>query len=155
MTLETWLRTLHLLGVIVWVGGMVFAHYMLRPALEVLPAPDRPRLMRAVLQRFFAAVAVAALAVLVSGWWLLARVAHAVGSLGTLPIAWWFMAVVGTAMVLIFGVIRLVWYPRFVAALGRGPGPEVGAALGRIRTWVGVNLALGVAVILTALLRPG
>ena len=32
------LKTLHLLCVILWVGGMVFAHFFLRPALAELDA---------------------------------------------------------------------------------------------------------------------
>jgi len=52
------LKTIHLLSVIVWIGGMVFAHFFLRPALTPLAAPDRVRLMHDVLGRFFGAVLV-------------------------------------------------------------------------------------------------
>lgn len=49
---------------VLWVGGMLFARFFLRPALAVLDPPQRLRLMHEVLRRFFAAVTVAALAVL-------------------------------------------------------------------------------------------
>ena len=53
------LKTIHLLSIIVWIGGMVFAHFFLRPAVAMLEAPERVRLMHAVLGRFFNAVLVA------------------------------------------------------------------------------------------------
>ena len=46
------LKTLHILAIIVWIGGMVFAHFFLRPSLSVLEPPQRLRLMHAVLGRF-------------------------------------------------------------------------------------------------------
>ena len=48
------LATLHLLGVVVWVGGMFFAHMALRPAAtELLEPPQRLPLLQATLMRFF------------------------------------------------------------------------------------------------------
>ena len=32
------LKTIHLLSIIVWIGGMVFAHFFLRPAVAMLSA---------------------------------------------------------------------------------------------------------------------
>src|SRR5690606_13190855 len=31
----------HLISIVVWVGGMAFAHFCLRPALPLLPPPER------------------------------------------------------------------------------------------------------------------
>ena len=46
--------TLHLLGVIVWVGGMFVAYMALRPAaVEVLEPYQRLPLMKRTLDRFF------------------------------------------------------------------------------------------------------
>jgi uncharacterized membrane protein len=72
------LKTVHVLSIIVWVGGMVFAHFFLRPAVAQLEAPVRLRLMHDVLGRFFQAVLVAALLTLASGVWMLGRVAKQV-----------------------------------------------------------------------------
>ncbi len=36
------LKTLHVLSVIVWIGGMVFAHFFLRPAVAQLEPAVRP-----------------------------------------------------------------------------------------------------------------
>lgn len=73
------LKTLHVLGVIVWIGGMLFAHVFLRPAVAALEPPLRLRLMHDVLGRFFGAVVLASLAVLISGVWMLARVTATAG----------------------------------------------------------------------------
>ena len=60
-TLQALLLFVHLVGVVVWVGGMVFAHFFLRPAVAALEPAVRLRLMHDVLGRFFRAVLVAAL----------------------------------------------------------------------------------------------
>ena len=47
------LKLIHVLAVILWVGGMAFAHFFLRPSLQTLEAPVRLRLLHAVMKRFF------------------------------------------------------------------------------------------------------
>ena len=51
--LHALLKTIHVLGVVVWIGGMAFSQFSLRPALAVLDGPARVRLMQQVFQRFF------------------------------------------------------------------------------------------------------
>ena len=70
MLYET-LKTLHVLSIIVWIGGMVFAHFFLRPAVAQLEVPQRLQLMHDVLGRFFQTVLVASLLTLASGVWML------------------------------------------------------------------------------------
>ena len=155
MTLYALLKTLHVLATVVWVGGMVFAHFFLRPALAQLEPPQRLRLMHEVLRRFFAAVSVAALLILATGLWMIGRVAkQAVQSGGSfaMPLDWTLMAVLGVLMVAIYGHIRFVLFKRFAVAVTALDWPAGGAALAKLRTWVGVNLALGVTVIVVALL---
>jgi len=92
------LKTVHVLSIIVWIGGMVFAHFFLRPAVAQLEAPVRLRLMHDVLGRFFRAVLVASLLTLASGVWMLGRVAKQVVQSGggfEMPLAWTMMAVLG------------------------------------------------------------
>ena len=72
------LKTLHVLAIIVWIGGMAFAHFFLRPAVAQLEPADRLRLMHDVLGRFFRAVLVASLLTLASGLWMLDRMAKQV-----------------------------------------------------------------------------
>ena len=144
------LKAVHVLAVVVWVGGMAFAHFFLRPSLAVLEPAQRVRLMHAVLGRFFAAVLWAVGLVLASGLWLIGRVARMTVQSGahfTWPLDWVVMTVVGVLMIGIFGHIRFVLYRRLDRAVGAGDMPAGGVALAAIRQWVGVNLALGLALI--------
>lgn len=150
------LKTLHLLSIVLWVGGMLFAHFFLRPALVQLEPPARLRLMHEVLGRFFKAVLVASLLTLLTGFWMLGRVAKQVVQSGgnfEMPLAWTLMAVLGTAMVAIFLHIRFALYRRLSRAVGASDWAAGAAALAAIRTWVSVNLALGVVVIVVTLMR--
>lgn len=150
------LKTLHVLSIIVWIGGMVFAHFFLRPAVAHLEAPVRLRLMHDVLGRFFQAVLVASLLTLVSGVWMLGRVAKQVVQSGgsfEMPLAWTIMAVLGVVMVAIFLHIRFALFKRLGQAVAMSDWPGGGAAMAQIRTWVSINLGLGVLVLLVALMR--
>lgn len=146
------LKALHVLAVLVWVGGMAFAHLFLRPSLAVLEPPQRLVLMHAVLGRFFRAVLLATAVVLGSGLWMLGRVArqfHATGAPITWPWTWWWMAAVGLLMVGIFAHIRFMRWPVMDRAVRASDWPAAAQALAGIRRWVGVNLVLGVALIAT------
>lgn len=150
------LKALHVLAIIVWIGGMVFSHFFLRPAVAELEPTVRLRLMHDVLGRFFQAVLAASLLTLVTGVWMLGRVAKQVVQAGgsfEMPLFWTIMVVLGVAMVLIFGHIRFVLYKRlgrFVAVAEWSAG---GAVLAQIRKWVSINLGLGVLVLVVTLLR--
>ena len=114
------LKTLHVLSIIVWIGGMVFAHFFLRPAVALLEAPVRLRLMHDVLGRFFQAVLVASLLTVVSGVWMLGRVAKQVVQSGgsfEMPLAWTIMAMLGVVMVAIFLHIRFALFKRLGQAV--------------------------------------
>lgn len=150
------LKTLHVLSIVVWVGGMAFAHFFLRPAVASLDPPVRVRLMHDVLGRFFKAVLAVSLLTLASGVWMLGRVAkQAVQSGGSfeMPLAWTLMTVLGVAMVAIFMHIRFALYKRLNAAVAASDWSAGGAALAQIRRWVSVNLGLGVVVLVVTLLR--
>jgi uncharacterized membrane protein len=58
----------------------------------------------------------------------------------------------GLLMIAIFGHIRFVLYKRLARAAAAGDVPAGMQVLATLRTWVGVNLALGVAVIVATLL---
>ncbi len=149
------LKLIHLLSIIVWIGGMVFAHFFLRPAAQALEPAARVRLMHQVLQRFFAAVLVAVVLVLASGLWMIgqsAREAAQSGGRFAMPMAWTVMATLGLLMVAIFGHIRLILFKRLLRAVAASDWPVGGKALAGIRTWVGVNLVLGVLTLVVALL---
>lgn len=153
--LYTALKTVHLLSIIVWIGGMVFAQFFLRPALSQLESPQRIRLMHEVLGRFFDAVLVAAALTLGSGIWMIGRMARQMAQSGVkfnMPLEWMVMATLGLLMMLIFGHIRFVLFARLSRAVTAAAWPAGGAVLASIRTWVMVNLVLGVLIVVVTLL---
>ena len=149
------LKLLHLLSIVVWVGGMVFAGFFLRPAALQLPPPQRIALMHAALQRFFTAVLIAIGVVLVTGVWMIGRTAKETVQAGlafNMPLDWTIMAALGLLMMAIFAHIRFALFKRLDKAVTAQDWPAGGAALAAIRTWVGVNLVIGVVIIAVTLL---
>jgi uncharacterized membrane protein len=144
-------RWLHLLGVVVWVGGMFFAHLALRPAVGALPPPQRLPLLAATLTRFVAWVAVAVLAILGSG----AAMIHQLGGFAAVNASVHAMTLLGLAMVAIY--VYLVARPlaRLRAAVAAGDWPGGGAAMATVRHLVAVNLVLGLVTISIAALGRG
>lgn len=150
------LKTVHVLSIIVWVGGMVFVHFFLRPAGAQLDPPVRLRFMHDVLGRFFKAVLVASLLTLVSGVWMLGRFAKQLVQSGgsfEMPLAWTIMAMFGVAMVAIFMHLRFALFRRLGRAVAASEWDAGSAILVQIRTWVAINLGLGVLVLLVTLMR--
>lgn len=149
------LKLAHVLSIIVWIGGMVFAHYFLRPAAQSLEPPQRVQLMHDVLGRFLAAVGVAVAVVLGSGLWMIGNVARQAAESGgkfSMPLGWTIMATLGLVMMALFCHIRFALFKRLRRAVAAGNWPDGGKALGSIRQFVAVNLALGVVVVAVAFL---
>ena len=149
------LKALHVLAVVVWVGGMAFAHFCLRPSLVLLEPPARVKFMHAVLGRFFNLVLGAAGLILISGFWMVGRAARQAAQSGgqfQLPMDWVAMTVVGLLMVALFGHIRFVLFNRLSAAVQAADVPAAAAAIAAIRPLVALNLGLGLGVIALVLL---
>jgi uncharacterized membrane protein len=146
--MESTLKFVHLVAVAVWVGGMFFAHFCLRPAaFEVLAPPQRLPLLVGALARFFRWALAAIVLLWASG---LVRVAQV--GVASAPPAWHAMAAIGAAMTIVFVVIAHVLFPRVRDALGAQRLPDAAAGLARIRVLVAVNLGLGLATIAVATL---
>lgn len=139
---------LHFSGVAVWIGGMVFAHFCLRPAaIATLQPPQRVALTSAALGRFFGIVAASLVAIWASG---IAMFAGLAASGVRPPAAWTAMAGVAALMTAVFAFIVLRPYPRVRAAVAAGEAPKAAAALDSIRRYVALNLVLGFATIALA-----
>lgn len=135
------MATLHLLGVIIWIGGMFFAHMALRPAAaELLQPQQRLPLLKGVLDRFFRWVWLAILSLLFSGYWL-----FLVAFKGQAAPYVHLMQGAGLLMVIIFCYIYFAPYRRMGAALDRTDIPTAAAHMASIRRLIGVNLVLGLA----------
>lgn len=146
------LKLTHVLSIIVWIGGMVFAHFFLRPAVQTLEPPQRVALMHGVLQRFLGAVAIAIVAVLTSGLGMIGAVSIGAGGAFSMPLDWTIMATLGIVMMGIFAYIYFALLSRLEQAVAASDWPAGGLALASIRTCVGVNLLIGVVIVVLTLL---
>ena len=139
----------HLLGVIVWVGGMFFAHIALCPAAaELLQPAQRLPLLAGVLGRFFKWVAWSIVLILVSGIVMIVMIKGAGGRIGVHIHA---MAAIGILMMGIFFHIRFVPFKRLLLAVAVQDWQAGGAAMAQVRVLVGVNLILGMGTTVIAL----
>jgi uncharacterized membrane protein len=144
------LKSIHLLAVVVWVGGMFFALACLRPAAAALEPSLRIALMRDALGRFLDIVIVAAALVLASGIWMMsgaARVSMRAGIGFNMPVDWHVMVTLGVVMVAVFGYIRFGVFRQLKSSSSARDWPAAAAALNRIRALVLVNLTLAVIII--------
>lgn len=146
------LKLVHVLSIIVWIGGMVFAHFFLRPTAQQLEPPQRVRLMHGVLQRFLGAVAVAIVLVLTSGLGMIGAVSMGAGGAFSMPLKWTIMATLGVVMMGIFAYIYFALLDRLERAVAASDWSAGGQALGGIRRWVSVNLLIGLVIVAQTLL---
>jgi len=141
--LYTVLVFVHLIGVIVWVGGMAVILFAVRPAaVAQLPPPQRLPLLAGVLQRFLDWVAAAIVAIVASGIGLILGG----GGFGAAHVSVHVMAALGIVMIAIFLRIRFGPFPRLVTAVAMSDWPIAASHLDTIRRLVLVNLVLGVVV---------
>ena len=155
---------LHVLAVVVWVGGMFLMHFAVRPvAVAQLPPAQRLPLLAGILGHFFGWVTAAVLLVLATGLAMIFGIGAAAGAAAAGKGAFGegmrlahgsvhLMFALGVVMSLVFAFIRLVPYPRLRGALAAQQLPVAAGHLDLIRRLVAANLVLGVATIATATL---
>jgi uncharacterized membrane protein len=143
-------RTLHQLASIVWIGGMFFAHFALRPTLKsCLALEARVEVAHEVFRRFFPWVWASIVTVWVSGFWI-AFIAY--GSHVALHVH--VMMGLALVMTLIFIYLFAVPYRRLRSAMDQDNWRRAGTEASRVRKWMAVNLALGIATVLVASAGP-
>lgn len=138
---------LHVLGAVLWVGGMAFAILAMRPALAALEPPQRLLLHEGALRRFFRIVWHAMPTVLLTGWLLLFGWYGGFARSGMHIHVMHFLALImaGVFVALFTGPWR-----EFRAAHAAGDTPRAAAAVERIRQLVTLNLALGLVTVAVA-----
>lgn len=137
------LLALHVLGAVLWVGGMFFALMVLRPSLAALSPPQRLDLHRQVFRRFFGLIWHVMPVMLITGFLMIFAVYG-----GFNGVRWnvHLMMLLGLVMSAIFVVLFFgPW-----AALRTDGDP---AQLHRIRLLIQVNLVLGLIVVIVATLN--
>ncbi|MGD9942963.1 MAG: CopD family protein [Burkholderiaceae bacterium] len=140
---------LHIGAVAIWVGGMFFAHYCLRPAAAVLEPPQRLTLMSITLRRFFSVLHVTIAVIWLTGLRMMEHVGFAAA-----PRAWHLMLGLGALMTLVFAIAAWYLNPRLRKAVAEQRWADGGAVLARIRQLVAFNLVLGLLTIVVATIGP-
>ena len=142
---------LHVLGVVVWVGGMFFAYLALRPvAASVLEPPQRLTLWAGVFGKFFPWVWVSVALILLTGLHMLVKI----GGMAAPHYAMAMLAL-GVVMMLIFAHVFFGPYKKLKRAVGEQNWKAGGAALAQIRMLIGINLIIGLATIAVVFLGRG
>lgn len=140
---------LHILSVVIWVGGMFFAYMALRPAaVATLEPPQRLALWNATFARFFPWVWLAVVALAGSGGYLI----YLYGGFGAVALYILLMFALGVLMIAIYGHVYFAAYKRLRLNVAAQQWPAAAAALGQIRLLIGINLSLGILTIFVAML---
>jgi len=129
-------HAVHMLGAVIWVGGMFFAMLIMRPALA-----DLDTVRRAAFYRFFRLIWLVMPTMLLTGYVML------FGQYGGFALANWnvhLMHMLGLAMAAVFVAIWFGPYQRF--RTGQGRAMEV------IRPMIFANMLLGLATVVIAAL---
>lgn len=141
--------TLHVLAAIIWVGGMFFGFLAVRPALADMDTKHRARIWVGIFRRFFPWVWGSIVVLLVSGIYM---AFDSFDSLAHAPIFVNVMMGLGILMMLIFGHLFFAPYKRLKQAVATGDDAMAVKSMAMIRVIMGVNLALGIIVVLDAML---
>ena len=144
MSLQGVLLALHLLGVVVWVGGMAFALLILRPSLVVLEPVQRLDLHAQVFRRFFRLVWHTMPLVLLSGYAML------FGYFGGFAGANWGVHVMHLTGLVMAGIFVWIIIGPWKAFRAAGPTGDRAAPLAQIRRLIATNLLLGAVTIVVA-----
>lgn len=136
---------LHALAAVIWVGGMFFAYYCLRPvAASQLPPELRLPLWSQVFKRFFPWVWLSIVVLLVTGTFMII-------GLGGMAMAGHhvhLMLVIGIVMMLLYAHVFFNPYQTLRRAVAVQDWLSGADALNKIRLIIRINLALGLFVVL-------
>lgn len=134
---------LHVLSAVIWVGGMFFAHQVLRPvAASLLEPPLRQPLWVGVFNRFFPLVWGTIILIPLTGYWMLFKM---FGGFGAAPLYVHAMQGLGLVMIALFLYVYFVPFAKLKAAVAVQAWAEGKAHIDRIRDVVGINMLLGLA----------
>ena len=133
------LKLIHLLSIVIWVGGMFFAYVVLRPsAAEVLQPPERLQLWDKVFSLFFKWAWGASSLVLASGIGMI----YQYGGMAHVPYYIHIMLLLGTTMLLIFAYVYFGLYVNFHRIVAAKDWPKAATILVTIRKLVATNVLI-------------
>jgi len=138
---------LHILSIVIWVGGMFFAYMILRPvAASELEPPLRLNLWRHVFRRFFPWVWASIVIVPITGILLTGPF----GGFGKAPLYIHHMTTLGIIMIMIFLYVYFAPFKRIQRHLDENDIPAAAKQLNQIRILVGTNTLIGLLTIVIA-----
>ena len=135
----------HILGAVIWVGGMFAAYVCLRPAVGSLEASQRLQLWLNFFQKFFPWVWASVLLLLASGYWMLIM---RFGGFAPAPLHVNLMQAIGWVMIALFVWLFHGPWLAFKRAADAQEWPAAAASLNRIRQIIMVNMPLGLIVVI-------
>ena len=140
--------SLHGISAVIWVGGMFFAYMALRPvAASLLAPPERLNLWSKTLGRFFVWVWLAVILLPLTGYWMIFSFFDGFASVG------WhvhLMQAFGIVMILIYMHVFFAPYQKLRRALKVEDFAAGANSLAQIRQLVGLNLLIGLVVLVIA-----
>ena len=142
--------SVHVLSAIVWVGGMFFAYFIVRPcAGSILDAPMRLKLWSQIFERFFRWVWLAVILLLCTGYWMIFGI---YGGMKFVGLHVHLMNGIAWMMIVLFIYLNIGPVKQLRSAVSIEDWTDAGRALSKIRLIVAMNLALGLA---TAIIATG
>jgi uncharacterized membrane protein len=149
MILGSTLLVLHLLGAVLWVGGIGFVILVMRPSVAVIDAPARLVLHAEMFRRFFRLVWHLMPIVLLTGY---AMVFAVYG--GFQNVAWpvHVMHLTGLLMTALFLWIFFGPFAALKRAKAAGDAAMGAAAMAKLRPLAWTNLGLGIVTVIFAAL---
>ena len=139
------LIALHVLAVVMWVGGMAFAYVVLRPSAAALPSELRLALWHGVFRRFFPWVWTSIVVLLASGYGMIFLY---FGGFAGAELYIQVMQGIGLVMMLLFMHLFFGPWRRFSDAVEKKHFPDAAQHLAQIRRIVAANLVLGLLTII-------
>lgn len=141
---------LHQLASIVWIGGMFFAHFALRPTLKRALEPQaRLQVVLGVFRRFFPWVWLCVASLWLTGGWISVVVLE-----GNLSLHVGGMIAIALVMTLVFVYLYLVPFRRMRLAVEQEVWRRASTEFDRIRQLMAFNLTLGILTVIIAVSGP-
>jgi uncharacterized membrane protein len=137
--------SLHIVGAVVWVGGMFTAYVCLRPATGALEGPQRLMLWRNFFAKFFIWVWVSIVLLLGSGFWMMATT---FGGMAGAPLYIHLMMALGLVMVALFIWLFHGPWLKFKRAVDARDYAVAAGHIGLIAKIIQINLPLGLIVVI-------
>ncbi|MBF0174805.1 MAG: hypothetical protein HQL83_15410 [Magnetococcales bacterium] len=143
--------SIHMISAIIWVGGMIFANAVLRPAVEHLALSDRIHLWIGVLERFFSRVWIIVFLQPATGYWMVFK---EMGGFQHAGFHVTLMHAMGWIMITLFVWVYFFPFRKMKSMAREELFPEAGMYMQKIRFMVRINLVLGSMVSTLAAIGP-